>query len=160
MKRLIFAFAVIAAWFCSQAVQAAAAAECFATSSAVFAAHPNATHASYTAHGKRSGGSGRCWFADAFKTEAKANPRPTPRLAATVDQTFAPRPAIAVPAPRPRSTAFTRGTGRTIVQFPRVIPPAIQIAVNAQELSRLLPDDGTPADFESRFSVSGYKARK
>jgi hypothetical protein len=46
------------------------------------------------------------------------------------------------------------------VQFPRVIPPAIQIAVNAQELSRLLPDDGTPADFESRFSVSGYKARK
>jgi hypothetical protein len=160
MKRLIFAFAVIAAWSCNHAVDAAAAAECFATSGAVFAAHPNATHASYTAHGKRSGGSGRCWFADAFKTEAKANPRPTPRLADTVAQTSAPRPAIALPAPRPRSAAFTSGSARMMLPFPRVIPPAIQIAVNAQELSRLLPDDETPADFDSRFSVSGYKARK
>ncbi len=157
MKRLLFTFAVIAAALCNQAAHAAA--ECFATSGAVFAAHPNASHAAYTARGKRSSGSGRCWFADAFKTEAKADPKPAPRSVAAAAQTSAPRPAIAFPAPRPRTRAFAPASP-PMVQFPKVIPPAIQVAVNARELSRLLPLDETPADFESRFSVSGYNARK
>jgi hypothetical protein len=156
MKRLIFIFGMIGAALCSQAAYAAAPAECFANSAAVFAAHPNASHASYTLRGKRSE---RCWFADAFKTGAgaktKAQPAPRPVVAAAA-RTSAPRPAIAAPAPRQRTMAVAP----VMVQFPSGIPPAVQIAVNAQELSRLLPIDETPADFDSRFSVSGYKARK
>lgn len=171
MKHLIFASAVLAVGLCNQAAHAATPAECFANSRAVFAAHPNASHASYTLRGNRPGGSGRCWFADAFKTEAKANPKSAPHPVATVDQTTAPRPAITAAAPQPRTTAvkpvprvrttaFAPASPPGMVRFPGGIPPAIQIAVNAQELSRLLPVDETPADFESRFSVSGYKARK
>jgi hypothetical protein len=181
MKRLIFTFGVIGVGLCSQAAHAAAPAECFANPSAVFAAHPNATHASYTLRVKRST---RCWYADAFRTEAeaKAEVKPTPRSAATIARTPAPPPAVtaqprhprtaalapgprpyataAAPAPEPRTTAAAPRAPPAIVQFPREIPPAIQISVNAQELSRLVSVDETPADFESRFSVSGYKARK
>jgi hypothetical protein len=194
MKHLIFASAVIAAGLCNQAAHAAPPAECFTNSGAVFAAHPNATHASYMVRGKRSGGPGRCWFADAFKTEAKANPKSASRpVAAAVVKTSTPRSAITAPAPHPHTTAavpvsqprtmafapapqprttgvapaslpattaFAPASPPVIVQFPNGIPPAIQIAVNAQELSRLLQVDETPADFESRFSVSGYKVRK
>ena len=183
MKRLIFTFAVIGVGLCSQAAHAAAPAECFASSSAVFAAHPNATHASYSLRVKRST---RCWYADAFRTEAeakaKADVKPTPRLVATVVRPSAPRSAATTQPPHPRTTAVAPGlhphtaavapapeprtTGavptspRAILQFPRELPPAIQISINAQELSRLVLVDETPADFESRFSVSGYKMRK
>jgi hypothetical protein len=67
--------------------------------------------------------------------------------------------AMAVaPAPRPRTTAVAPASFPS-VQFPAEVPPAIQIAINARELSRLLPAE-TPADFESRFSVSGWKVRR
>jgi hypothetical protein len=155
MRHLIFASAVIAASLCNPAAQAAAPAECFASSGAVFAAHPDATHASYVVHGKR------CWFADAFKKEAKANPTPASHSAAPATRTSALRHATTAPVPEPRTTAVAPAASLpAMVQFPREMPPAIQIAVNAQELSRLLPDDERPADFESRFSVSGYKVRK
>lgn len=169
MKRLIFAFAVIVAWHCNQAY--AAPAECFSNSSAVFDAHPNASHASYIVRGKRSGGSGRCWFADAFRTEAKTSARPASHSVAAAAQTSAPRAASATLAsqlrstevafvPEPRTTAIAPASPPAIMHFPREIPPAIQIAVNVQELSRLLPADEAPADFESRFSVSGYRVQK
>jgi hypothetical protein len=168
MKRLIFTFGVMGAWLCNPAAHAAAAAECFAKPAAVFAAHPNAAHVSYTLRARRGE---RCWYADAFNTEAKAKAKPTPRPVATVAQTSALRPAIAAteshpratavaPVPRPRTTAVAPAPRPGIVQFPREIPPAIQISVNAGELSRVLPVDETPADFESRFSVSGYKLQK
>jgi hypothetical protein len=171
MKHLIFASAVIAAGLCNQAAYAAAQAECFGNSGAVFAAHPNAAHASYTVRGKRSGGSGRCWYADAFKAQVQTNAKPALRPVATVAETSAPRPTITASArqprtaavalaPEPSTTAVAPAPPPAIVQFPRGIPPAIQIAVNAQELSRLLPVDETLADFEGRFSVSGYKVRK
>jgi hypothetical protein len=183
MKRLVFALAVIVAGFHNQVAHAAAPAECFANSVAVFSAHPNATHASYIVRGKRSGGSGRCWYADAFKVQVQTNAKPAFRLVAAVAETSALRPAITASARQSRATAITAPARQSrttavalapeprimavalvsppvIVQFPREIPPAIQIAVNVQELSRLLPVDETPADFESRFSVSGYKVRK
>jgi hypothetical protein len=180
MKRLILPFALIGAGLCSQAADAAPT-ECFAKPSAVFAAHPNATHASYSLRVKRGE---RCWYADAFKTEAeaKAKAKPAPHPVARVAETSVPRPAIAAPASHPRTTAVAplprsrpmavtpalqpRTTAAApasrpvMMQFPREIPPAIQIAVDARELSRLLPVDETPADFESRFSVSGYKVRR
>jgi len=151
MKHLIFASAVIAALLCNPVAHAAAPAECFANSGAVFAAHPDATHASYIVRGKR------CWFADAFKKDAKANPASAPRPVAAAPRT---RPATAAPAPEPRITAAAPTPMPAMMQFPKEMPPAIQIAVSARELSRLSPDDETPADFESRFSVSGYKVRK
>jgi hypothetical protein len=46
------------------------------------------------------------------------------------------------------------------VAFPTQIPPAIQIAVSARELSRLLSADEEPTDFNGRFSVSGYRGPK
>jgi hypothetical protein len=152
MKHLIFASAVIAAWLFNPAAHAAAPTECFATSGAVFAAHPDATHASYLVRGKR------CWFADSFKKEAKATPASRPVAAAT--RTPAPRPATTGPAPEPRTATVAPASFPAMLQFPKDVPPAIQIAVNAQGLSRLSLDDQTPADFESRFSVSGYKVRK
>jgi hypothetical protein len=177
MKRFMLILAVIGAGLCNPATRAAAQAECFANPAAVFAAHPNAAHASYTLRAKRSG---RCWYADAFKTEAKAqaNTKPAPRRVA---RTSAPRPANATsashqrtaavaPAPhqratpvalasQPLTTAVAPTPPPVTSQFPNGLPPAIQIAVNPREVSRLLPV-GEPADFESRFSVSGYKARK
>jgi hypothetical protein len=192
MKRFIFIFGVIGAGLCSHAADAAPA-ECFATSHAVFTAHPNASHASYTLRVKRSE---RCWFADAFRSEtksgaetkaggeAKAAAKPAPRGVATVARTSTPHPAITAqapqahttalapapwpramamadaPAPRPRTAAVAPAVPSAMLQFPREIPPAIEIAINARELSRLLPADETPADFESRFSVSGWKVRR
>jgi hypothetical protein len=151
MKYLIFASAVIAALLCNPAAQAAAPAECFANSAAVFAAHPDATHAGYIVRGKR------CWFADAFKKDAKANPASASRPVAAATRT---RHAATAPAPEPRTIAVAPMSMPAMMQFPKEMPPALQIAVNARDLSRLSPDDDTPADFESRFSVSGYKVPK
>lgn len=170
MKRLIFVSAVIVAGFYGQVAHAAAPAECFANPGAVFSAHPNATHASYIAHGKRPGGSGRCWYADAFKAQVQADAKPMPHPVATIAKTStetstlrhkapAPQPpatAIA-PAPKPRTTAFAPALRPT---FPTQIPPALQIAVNARELSQLWPGDESPTDFNGRFSVSGYRVPK
>lgn len=178
MKRLIFIFGVIGAGLCSPAAHAAAPTECFANSAAVFAAHPNASHASYSLRMKKSQ---RCWYADAFRAEAKAKAKPallhpvamivrasTTHSASAVapeprTTAIAPTPqprAMAIAAePRPHVAAATPASRPSILQFPREIPPAIQISINAQELCRLSPDE-TPADFESRFSVSGYRGRK
>jgi hypothetical protein len=208
MKRLILFFGMIGAGLCSHTAHAAAS-ECFASSTAVFAAHPNASHASYTLRVKKSE---RCWYADAFNSEAKAKAKPHP--AAAVTRTSAPPPAITAPVPQPRTTAVAPEEQPSImafasaeqprtmafapakqpgaaavapakqprtaevapasrphipaiapaslfvtVPFPSGTPPSIQI-VSAQELSRLLRVEETPADFESRFSASGYKVRK
>ncbi len=99
MKRLILLFWMIGAGLCSHTTDAAAS-ECFASSAAVFAAHPNASHASY-----RVKKSERCWYADAFNSEAKAEAKPAPRHVATVARTSAPHPAITAQAPQPRTTA-------------------------------------------------------
>jgi hypothetical protein len=171
MKRLIFASAVIVAALYNQTGHAAAPAECFANSGAVFSAHPNASHASYIVHEKKSGGSARCWYADAFKTQTKADAKPATRSVAPVAETSALRPSITTPARQPRTTAVaapaiaTPAQPRTTAvapaaQFPGEIQPPVQMAVNKQELTGFLPVDETPADFESRFSASGYKARK
>jgi hypothetical protein len=66
------------------------------------------------------------------------------------------RGTVMEPLPRPRATAAAPDS----LQFPKQIPPAVQIAVNARELSRLLLVDEPPTDFNSRFSASGYKAPK
>jgi hypothetical protein len=106
MKHLIVASAVIGG-LCSQAAHAAVPAECFAKPAAVFAAHPNATHASYTLRLKRSQ---RCWFADAFKADespvkVEADPQPQPREG-VVDSIFAFLfKAEANPEPQPGDTA-------------------------------------------------------
>jgi hypothetical protein len=101
MKRLILLFGMIGAGLCSHTADAAAS-ECFASSAAVFAAHPNASHASYTLRVKKSE---RCWYADAFNSEAKAEAKPAPRHVATVARTSAPHPATAAQPPQPRTTA-------------------------------------------------------
>jgi hypothetical protein len=170
MKRLIFAFALIGAGIGGHAAHAAAPAECFATSGAVFSAHPNATHASYTSHVKKSG---RCWYADAFRTEAKPEPRPgatvarttsEPRHAITAPQPRTteaapapqPRTMAVAPTPRPRTTTAVAPKPRPLaVEFATEIPPAI-----ARGFSRLSPVDESPTDFEGRFSVTGYKVPK
>ena len=179
MKRLIFTFGVIGAGLCvAHAAHAATTAECFASPSAVFAAHPNAAHASYTLRAKRSA---RCWYADAFKTEAKAKAKAKPPPG-HLARSSPPRPAIAAPPPIPRATTvapppwpravtvpsapLSRTTAvaprapPVTVQFPGKVPPAIEMSVNVQELTRLLPIAEKPADFESRFSASGYKVTK
>lgn len=173
MKRLLFVSAVIVAGFYSLAAHAAAPTECFANPGAVFSAHPNATHASYVAHGKRPGGSGRCWYADAFKAQtqadAKPNLRPVASIAKTSTETSALRhkaPAAQLramgiaPAPHPRTTASASALRPITVAFPAQIPPAVQIAVSARELSQLVSADEEPTDFNGRFSVSGYKVPK
>jgi Skp family chaperone for outer membrane proteins len=66
MKPLILAFAVFVAALCNQMAHAAAPAECFANSGAVFSAHPNAAQASYI---RKPDAPGRCWYADGFKTQ-------------------------------------------------------------------------------------------
>jgi hypothetical protein len=178
MKRLIFAFAVIGVGLCSQAAHAVALSECFASSGAVFAAHPNATHASYTSRVKRSE---RCWYADAFKTE--------PHAVVAIAQTSASRHAIMAPTPQPRPAAaeFTsqpnttaiapapqaRGVATTVptrephtttatptprpvaVKFLTQVPRTTQLSLGVSRLSPI--DEEAPTDFESRFSVIGYK---
>jgi hypothetical protein len=166
MKRLIVTLGVIGAGLCSPA--AAAAAECFASPAAVFAAHPHAAHASYTLRANK--GSARCWYADAVTKEAKAKAR-TKGAPHHLARTSAPGPAIAAPpsylratavapAPWPRAAAAAPRAPPVTVLLPAEVPPAIEISVNVQELSRLLPVEDKPADFESRFSASGYRARK
>jgi hypothetical protein len=177
MKSLVFASAMIVAALYNQVAHAAAPAECFVNPGAVYSAHPNASHASYIVRGKRSGGSGRCWFADAFKTKMQADAKSALRSVATVADTSALRPSITVSALQPRATAIASPTlqSRTeavapsspamTMQLPRGILSATRIAVNVQEFGRQqfgrsMPVDETPADFESRFSASGYNARK
>jgi hypothetical protein len=166
MKRLIFAFGMIGAGLCSHAAHAAAPAGCLASPAAVFAAQPNAAHASYSLRVK---GSERCWYADAFKSEAKAAAKSPPRPVASVARTSAPYPAITArapqprtaavaPAPWPRTAAVASASPLVTVPFPSGTPPSIH-AVNVQALNHLLAVD-MPADFESRFSASGYKVRK
>jgi hypothetical protein len=175
MKRLLFLFGLIGAGLCDHAAHAAAPTECFASAAAAYAAHPKAAHVSYTLRVKRSE---RCWYADAFKSEANAKAKPAPRTVAgasearpaitaqapqpratAVEPAEQPRTAAVAPAPRPRIPAIARASLLVTVPFPSGTPPSIQI-VNAQELSRLLPVEETPADFESRFSASGYKVSK
>ena len=162
MKRLIFVSAVIVAGFYSLVAHAAAPTECFANSGAVFSAHPNATHASYIAHGKRPGGSGRCWYADAFRAQAQADAKPMSHSVATIAKTSTETSALRhkAPTPQPRTTAVAPALRPITVAFPAQIPPAIQIAVSARELSQLLSADEEPTDFNGRFSVSGYRVPK
>ncbi len=178
MKRLIFAFAVIGAGLCSQAAHAAAPSECLASPAAVFAAHPNATHASYTSHMKRSE---RCWYADAFKTEPRAvatmaptsasqhaiiAPTPQPRPAGaefasqpnTAAVAPAPQPrgmATIVPARQPHTTAAMPKPQPVAVKFLTQVPRTTQLSLGVTRLSPI--DEEAPADFEGRFSVIGYK---
>jgi hypothetical protein len=169
-------FGVIGAGLCDHAAHAAAPTECFGSAAAVYAAHPNAAHVSYTLRVKRSE---RCWYADAFNSEANAKAKPAPHTVArtsearpaitaqapqaratAVEPAEQPRSTVAVaPAPRPRIPTIAHASLLVTVPFPSGTPPSIQI-VNAQELSRLLPVEETPADFESRFSASGYKVSK
>jgi hypothetical protein len=158
MKRLILIFGIIGAGICNHAADAAVPAECFATPAAAFAAYPNAAHASYTVRQKSSE---RCWYVDAFNTEARAKAKPASR---PVARTSAPRPSItalpqvtAAATPRPRGTAVGSASPPMIVPIPGGIAQSIEIAVNLQELGRLFPVEDRPADFESRFSASGYK---
>ena len=162
MKRLLFVSAVIVAGFYSLVAHAAAPTECFTSSGAVFSAHPNATHASYIAHGKRPGGSGRCWYADAFRAQTQADAKPMSHPVATIAKTSTETSALRhkVPTPQPRTTAVAPALRPITVAFPAQIPPAIQIAVSARELSQLLSADEEPTDFNGRFSVSGYRVPK
>jgi hypothetical protein len=186
MKRVIFAATAIAAALCSFAADAAPS-ECFASPAAVFAAHRNATHASYT---RRAKGPERCWYADAFRKEpeAKPEPKPEPQLrgplatsaqphtaaAASAPQPATtavasaaqPRPAAMASAPQPRSAAVAsapspRTTVVTSARPPLAFEFPAQIAPGIQMTpgsSRLLPADEAPADFEGRFSA--YKERR
>lgn len=165
MKRLVFASAVVAAGFCSPVAHAAAPTECFPNPAAVFSAHPNAAHASYVVRRKRSGGAERCWHADAFR--AAANARRPLRSVAAIGRTSAPRHRVEAPTPQRRRATAMRPASRwravavapDSLERPVQIPPAIQAAVNKWELSQLLPVDESPADFNSRFSASGYKTK-
>jgi hypothetical protein len=97
MKRLILPLALISAGLGSPAAQALPS-ECFAKPSAVFAAHPNASHASYSLRVKKGE---RCWYADAFRTDTREQPR---QVAMAIPES-APREAMTAPAPQPRTTA-------------------------------------------------------
>jgi hypothetical protein len=177
MKRLILPFALIGAGLCSQAADAAPT-ECFAKPSAVFAAHPNATHASYLIRHR----SERCWYADAFRSETKPQtqriaavaPKPAPQQAMTVPAAQ-PRTTVAVatlqsqttavtPAPQPRAAAMASATQprtRSIMPAPKPVtvevpshnPRVSQIARGMNWISQV---DESPTDFEGRFSVTGY----
>lgn len=164
MKRLILVFGVLGAGMFSPAADAR---ECFATPAAVYAAHPNAAHASYTRINKPQ----RCWYADVFKAHAKeptpqrlAAVTPTSRGAVAVPQTAAPArqrheaPAAATPAADWHGDAAMSAT--MFVPFPSGVPPSSRFASDVQPLNRLLSAEDTPADFESRFSASGYRVRK
>jgi hypothetical protein len=158
MKRLVFASAVIIAAFFNQFAHAAAPAECFANSGAVLSAHPNASHASYIVREKKPGVSARCWYADAFKAQTKADAKPALRSARAAE-TFALRSSIAATRTRAAAASPAREP-RTTAGAPASQPMTAQIAVNAQELRGFLPADEAPADFESRFSAAGYNAQK
>jgi hypothetical protein len=149
MKCLIFALGVIGAGLCSHAALAVTPAQCFARPAAVFAAHPNATHASYSLRAKRAK---RCWYADAFNTEAKIKAKSGPPAVATVAETST--------ASQPRTTAATPASPPAIMQFPGKGQSAVQISVNAEELRGPLPADETTDDFESRFSASRQETPK
>lgn len=150
MKRLLFVFGVLGAGLVNSAADARG---CFASAAAVFAAHPNAAHASYTLRPKRPE---RCWYADAFKSEAKAAAKPASRPVARAARMSAPLPAIRAAAPRLRARAIGSASPGMTLPFPSGTPSSLEIAVNAKELSGLWPFEDMPADFESRFSASGY----
>lgn len=166
MKRLLLVFGLMGAGLFSPAAEAR---ECFATPAAVYAAHPNAAHASYTRINRPQ----RCWFADGVTAHAREIPAPqhlaavtaAPRAAAAPPQQPAAavsrdwhRPATAVPAPDWHGDVPVSAT--MLVPFPSGLPPSPQLAVDAQPLNRLLSAQDTPADFETRFSASGYRVRK
>jgi hypothetical protein len=172
MKRLIFACAAIAAGLCTYAAHAAPS-KCFANPAAVFAAHPNATHASYTLRAKVSD---RCWYADAFRRDPEAKPEPRlrgslassrrqpgteavasvqqPRTTAAAPQ---PRTAPAASAQHPRATTAAPARRPAAIEYLALVAPWIKIAPGS---SRLFPADDSPADFEGRFSAIEYKAPK
>jgi hypothetical protein len=176
MKRLILPLALISAGLGCQAAHAAPT-ECFARPSAVFAAHPNASHASYSLRVKKGE---RCWYADAFRTEAKPQPHyvamaipksvpeqamtapapqphamaavVTPRTTA-VAPTPQPRPAAIAPASQPHTRSITPALRPVAVAVPSHNPRVSQIARGMNWIS---PVDESPTDFEGRFSVTGY----
>jgi hypothetical protein len=165
MKRLMLAFALIGAGFYGHAAYATPS-ECFARPSAVFAAHPNASHASYTLRGK--GSSERCWYADAFRTEtrkatkAETKPEAKTRPAAAADQISARH--AAAPAPQPRTMTLasipqSRTTGVAPAAQPAArMPPQLPAA---RALATDWPDvDESPTDFEGRFSAVGYRTTR
>jgi hypothetical protein len=166
MKRLIVIFGMMGAGLCNHAALAAPSPECFASAAAAFAAHPNGAHASYTVREKRSE---RCWYVDAFNSKTKAVAKPASRPVARVAPTSWPRPAVSAPmpqasaaeaTPRPRSFAVGSASPPMIVPIPYGFGRSFQTAVNVQELDRLFPVEDRPADFESRFSASGYNLRR
>jgi len=165
MKRLLLVFGLMGAGLFSPA---AAARECFATPAAAYAAHPNAAHASYT----RLNRAQRCWYVDAPTAHART---PSPQRLAAV--TAASRAAAASPheaaaavtqewhrPPPPAPPLSWHGdaaaSATMLVPFPSGLPPSLRLAVDAQPLNRLLSAEDAPADFESRFSASGYRVRK
>jgi hypothetical protein len=178
MKRLILPLALISAGLGSHAANALPS-ECFAKPSAVFAAHPNASHASYSLRVKKGE---RCWYADVFRTEAKPQlrqvamavpksepeqaataPAPQPRTTAvaplpqprTTGMAAAPQPhttAIA-PASQPRTRAITPAPRPVVIEVPSHNPRVSQIARGMNWISEA---DESPTDFEGRFSVTGY----
>lgn len=123
--------------------------DCFPTPQAVLAAHPDAAHVSWA-----RGTSPRCWFANSFRTGPQAGTAPRRHAA----RPQPPRPAeTAAPAaagePQPHVSA---AAPRTPLGDAPPVPPA-PVAV-PQQASRLFPDDdGGTADFDSRFSASGFR---
>jgi len=166
MKRLLLVFGLLGAGIVSPAAEAR---ECFATPAALYAAHPNAAHASYT-HLNRAQ---RCWYADGVTAHARTPARrhlaaaapaasraaaaPAHEAVATVTQAWH-RPAPPAPPSSWRGDATMSAT--MLVPFPSGLPPSPQLAVDAPPLNRLLSSGDAPADFESRFSASGYRVHK
>jgi D-alanyl-D-alanine carboxypeptidase len=134
MKRLICTLGVvIGAGLCADAALAEEV-ECFATPEAVLAAYPDTAHVRYT-HQHRAT---RCYFAD---DREDAEIRPSTRRAARTDAPAAASQVTqarrrAITAPEPATTAAAPGSD-TKTTAPE--PTAPELAVNPQELDRLLP---------------------
>jgi hypothetical protein len=159
MKRLLLVFGVLGAGLISPAADAR---ECFATPAEAYAAHPNAAHVSYTRINRPQ----RCWYADAFKVQARETPQhlaaiAAPRSAVAPAQPPAvPRQPHARSGPAPDWHGDTAVPAAMLVPFPSGLPPSPLPAVDPRPSGRLLPIDDTPADFESRFAASGYRTRR
>ncbi len=188
MKRLIFACTAIAAALCSFAADAAPS-ECFASPAAVFAAHRNATHASYT---RRAKGPERCWYADAFRKDPEVKPEPKPEpepplrgpLATSAQPHIAaaasaplpattavapaaqPRAATIAPAPPPRSAAFASAPSpRTTVVTSARPPQAFEFPAQIAPWIQITPGSSRilPADeapADFEGRFSAYKERR
>jgi hypothetical protein len=128
MKRLIFTLGVAIGAGLGADAALAEEVECFATAEAVLAAHPDTPHVRYTQQHRAT----RCYFAD---DREDAEIRPSTRRAA---RTAAPAAASRV-TPEPGTTAVApRSDTRTTAP----VPTAPDLAVNPQELDRLLPTGG------------------